>query len=69
MKRRPFLAGFLACYALAGFTSARNAAEIPATTRAGVAYSFFMWAPLNLLPEKAAVAIVPAWAFNFEESK
>lgn len=69
MRSRPFLAGFLACYALAGIASGRNAAEIPATTRAGAIYAGVMWAPINLLPERIAVKLVPAWAFDFGAAK
>lgn len=69
MKYKQFILGFAACYALAGIIMATNAYQIPATTKAGAVYAGVMWLPISYLPDDAAVAFVPDWAFDFDNPK
>lgn len=66
-SRKSFVAGFAACYLIAGIISGKNAAEVPATTTAGMIYAGVMWLPLNALPFTWAIAMVPSWSFDFTE--
>lgn len=68
MNYKSFGIGFALCYAIAGIVMAKNASEIPATTTAGAMYAGVMWMPLTLLPQETAFAIVPSWAFDFENT-
>jgi len=66
---KKFWLGFAACYVLAGISQGLSAYEIPATTTAGAVYVGAIWLPFNFLPKKVAYAMIPEWAFDFNQPK
>lgn len=58
---------FAIFYAAIGINRGHDAAQVPASTHAGVAYAGIAWPLVDLLPWRWTAAICRDWCFNFKD--
>ena len=66
-KLKPYLIGFMICYALGAIAYGKNASRIPVTSTAGVVYLGAMWLPIAIVPQQVAPMLMPSWVYDFSK--